>query len=73
MLLNASVAEISEKLTFDYTNERRPDALYSELIPGGSIQVYLNSTGEESKVNIEALFNTVHLHKELIKGLFSKK
>ena len=74
VLLNASVAEISEKLTFDdYTNERRPDALYSELIPGGSIQVYLNSTGEESKVNIEALFNTVHLHKELIKGLFSKK
>ena len=72
VLLNASMEEISEKLTFDYSNEKHADALYSELIPGGSISVRLNTTGEESKVNIEALFNTVHLHKELIKGLFSK-
>ena len=70
MLLNATVAEISEKLFFDYSNENNPDALYRELIPGGNIQVYLNSTGEESKVNLEALFNAVHLNKELIKGLF---
>lgn len=70
VLLNATVAEISEKLFFDYSNENNPDALYRELIPGGNIQVYLNSTGEESKVNLEALFNAVHLNKELIKGLF---
>ena len=42
------------------------------MIPGGNIQVYLNQTGEESKVNIEALFNTVNQHKELIKGIFNK-
>ena len=42
------------------------------MTPGGSIQVSLNQTGEDSKVNIEALFNTVHLHKELIKGIFNK-
>ena len=70
VLLNASTAEISEKLYFDYTNEMNPDALYRELIPGGNIQVYLNQSGEESKVNLEALFNTVHQHKELIKGIF---
>ena len=72
VLLNATIAEISEKLYFDYTNERNPDALYCEMIPGGNIQVYLNQTGEESKVNIEALFNTVNQHKELIKGIFNK-
>ena len=72
VLLNATVQEITEKLYFDYTNERHEDALYSELIPGGSIQVRLNQSGEESKVNIEALFNTVHQQKELIKGIFNK-
>ena len=51
---------------------RDPDALYCERIPGGNIQVYLNQAGEESKVNIEALFNTVNQHKELIKGIFNK-
>ena len=72
VLLNASVVEVSEKLYFDYTSERNPDALYCEMIPGGNIQVCLNQTGEDSKVNLEALFNTVHQHKELIKGIFNK-
>lgn len=72
VLLNAGIAEITDKLYFDYSNERKEEALYSEMIPGGNIQVYRNLTGEESKVNIEALFNTVHKHKELIKEIFSK-
>lgn len=70
VLLNASISEISKKLYFDYTNEKKQDSLYCEMIPGGNIQVHLNSTGEESKVHLEALFNTVHQHKELIKGIF---
>lgn len=72
VLLNATVQEITEKLYFDYSNEKTADCLYSEIIPGGSIQVKLNQTEEESKVNIEALFNTVHQHKELIKGIFNR-
>ena len=72
VLLNATLEEISDKLYFDYGSQKKPDALYSEMTPGGCIQVYLNSTSEESKVNIEALFNTVHLHKDLIKGIFKK-
>ncbi len=72
VLLNASTEEISRKLFFDYSNERYEGALYSEITPGGSIQVYPNLTGEESKVNIEALFNTVHQHKDLIKGMMKK-
>lgn len=72
VLLNASVKEISDKLYFDYSNEKKAEALYSEMTPGGCVQVLINSTGEDSKVNTEALFNAVHLHKELIKGLFCK-
>ena len=72
VLLNATLQEITEKLYFDYSNEKDGYVLYSEITPGGSIQVKMNETGEESKVNIEALFNTVHQHKELIKGIFNK-
>ena len=72
VLVNASVQEISEKLYFDYGSEPRPDALYQEQTPGGLIQVYPNSTGEESKVNVEAFFNTVHAHKELMKTMFNR-
>lgn len=72
VLLNASIAEISEKLYFDYSSEPMENALYREMIPGGNIQVCINQYGEDSKVNLEALFNTVHQHKELIKGIFNK-
>ena len=73
VILNATLEEISEKLHFDYSNEKIEDALYCEMIPGASVQVSLNQTGEESRVNIEALFNTAHKHKELIKGIFKKQ
>ena len=72
VLSNAGIAEISEKLYFDYSNDVNQSALYREMVPGGNIQVSLNQTSEESKVNLEALFNTVYQHKELIKEIFNK-
>ncbi len=72
VLLNASLDEIAGKLYFDYTSDADPSALYSEMIPGGSIQVLVNKEGVESKVNIEALFNAVLLHKGMIKEMFNK-
>ncbi|MCR5759959.1 MAG: ATP-binding cassette domain-containing protein [Bacteroidales bacterium] len=71
VLLNASVAEITDKLYFDYGTTFNAASLYSEQLPGGFIQVYPNTEALESKVNVEALFNTVHKHKDLIKGMFS--
>ena len=73
VLLNASLDEITQRLYFDYSSAVDDEALYSESIPGGCIQVLRNTTGIESKVNIEALFNTVHLHKDLIKEMFNNK
>ena len=70
VLLSASLQQISQKLFFDYGTEIHPEALYLEHTPSGAIQVYPNTTGEESKVNLEALFNAVHSHKDIIKGLF---
>ncbi len=70
VLLNATVEEISQKLYFDYSSDVLSDALYSEMIPGGCIQVVENKDGLESKVNIEALFNTTLNNKERIKNMF---
>ena len=70
VLLNATLEKISEKLFFDYGTTLHQGALYSEQLPGGFIQVLLNTDQGESKVNIEALFNAVHRHKDLIKGMF---
>jgi ABC-2 type transport system ATP-binding protein len=71
VLLNATLSEITKKIYFDYSTSTSPEALYSELIPGGCIQVLVNKSDEESKVNLEALFNAVHRHKELIKKMFN--
>ena len=73
VLLNASMEEISDKLFFDYGTTLKEGSLYREQLPGGFLQVYPNYDKEESKVNVEALFNAVHAHKDLIKGLFNKK
>jgi len=73
VLLNATIEQISEKLFFDYGTTIHPDALYSEQLPGGFIQVLPNTEKLDSKVNIEALFNTVHKHKDLVKKLFSNE
>ena len=70
VLLDASVEEITSKLYFDYSNTLNPASLYSEQLPGGFIQVYPNTEKKDCKINVEALFNTVHKNKELIKGLF---
>lgn len=71
VLLDASVQRITEKLFFEYGGAERPDALYSELLPGGYMNVVANESGEESQLNIEALFNAVLRNKGKIKELFA--
>lgn len=71
VLLNESMENISRKLFFDYGTTLHPETLYTEQLPGGFIQVCPNTTGADSKVNIEALFNACHKHKNLIKGMFN--
>lgn len=73
VLLHATIEQIADKLYFDYGTVLNPDSLYSEQLPGGFIQVRANPDGRDSRVNIEALFNTVHKHKEFVKNLFGNE
>ena len=70
VLLDASVQQITEKLYFEYGGEHRDDAFFSEMMPSGYMNVVPNTTGEESQINIEALFNAVLRNKNRIKELF---
>lgn len=70
VLLNASIDQVTRKLTFSYDAAPVDGALYSEQMPGGCMNVCVNNDGSESKVNIEALFNAVLRNKNLIKELF---
>ena len=72
VLLNASIDEISEKLCFEFSPSITKKAIYSEQTLGGYINVCRNETSRECKVNIEALFNSVHQNRELIKDIFKK-
>ena len=71
VLLNATFEEISSKLYFEYGAEKSDDALYSEMMPGGYINVLPNKFEMESKVNVEAVFNAVRNNKKRIKEIFN--
>lgn len=70
VLLNATMEQIAQKLYFEYGTESNPSALFSEMQPGGWLNVVVNTTGEESQINIEALFNAAHLNPAIFKELF---
>lgn len=70
VLLHATTEEITSKLFFEYAEQQRPDALYSEMMPGGFLNVLVNNGLGESQVNIEALFNAVLRNQSTIKSLF---
>lgn len=69
VMLNASVERITEKLYFEYGGQQRPDALYSEMMPGGYLNVIPNEGMGESQINIEALFNAVLRNQNAIAGM----
>ena len=70
VLLNADIATITSKLSFDYDSAANPEALFTEQLPGGFMNVCVNHDGRESQVNIEGLFNAVLRNRETIKRLF---
>ena len=75
LLLNASVGDISEKLCFKTVSElNRPDeVLYSEESLKGFSIVTKNINAEDSKVNLEHLFNAITEKPTLAKAIFKIK
>ena len=71
VLLNESLERISEKLYFGLHSSVPADALYSEPTLGGYLCVSENPGTGESRVNLEALFNTTMRNKEKIQKLFA--
>jgi ABC-2 type transport system ATP-binding protein len=70
VLLNASTQEISQKLYFSFDIEKNDEAIYSEMMPGGFINVSLNQGEFESNILVEPLFNAAINNKSLFKKIF---
>jgi ABC-2 type transport system ATP-binding protein len=76
LLLSASVSEVAEKLSFKTLKELPQDfsqILYSEDSLKGISVVLENEDAEDSKVNLEHLFNAVTENPEKIKAIFTNK
>ena len=71
VILNNSVEEISQKLYFGTAEVLPENVLYSEHRITGHAFVALNSTGKESTMNLEFLFNAAVHNKAAFKQLFN--
>ena len=62
LLLNASVAEIQEKYTFEYrTPDQMQDVLYAEpSLQGNAVVAPRKAGSPETQINLELLFNAVN-------------
>lgn len=63
VLLDKSVSEIQNEYLFDISVNAPADALYVEPGLGGCCSISKNNTGEESRINIELLFNYINSKK----------
>ena len=75
IVFNEPIENITKKLLFKVVdrNESNDSEIYSEDSLRGRYQVSENITGEESKLDIELLFNAVIANKNRVKNLFSTK
>lgn len=63
VLLDKSVSEIQSEYLFEISANAPADALYVEPGLGGCCSISRNTTGEESRINIELLFNYINSKK----------
>ena len=74
LLLNESVASICEKLYFaeQGMNEPTDDALYVQPSVQGNSVILPNTYGEESKLNLEVLFNAMLAERVKMQQMFNR-
>ena len=75
IVFNELIDKITNKLLFKVYDKNEKDAsvIYSEDDLRGFYQVRENLNHEESKLDIELLFNSVHANKRRIKEIFTQK
>ena len=73
IVFNEAIEDITKKLLFKVydKNDHDKSIIHSEDTLRGYFQVRENSTGEESKLDIELLFNAIIANKNRIKQLFA--
>jgi ABC-2 type transport system ATP-binding protein len=71
VLLNHPVEAISKKLWFGIRDKAPDNALYAEPALNGVYTVEENSSGRESRINMEQLFNAAMMNKTRFKQLFN--
>ena len=74
LLLNESVATICEKLYFaeQSMNEPTDNALYVQPSVQGNSVILPNTSGEESKMNLEVLFNAMLAERVKMQAMFNR-
>ena len=74
LLLNQSVSSICEKLYFaeQGMNEPTEEALYVQPSVQGNSVILPNEYGEDSKLNLEVLFNAMLAERERMKQMFNR-
>ncbi len=72
ILFNASIAEVGKKLTFQHSLQASPKekVVYSEETLTGISEVLYNTSGEESKVDLESLYKSIMINPSVINQLF---
>jgi ABC-2 type transport system ATP-binding protein len=75
IVFNQPIENITQKLVFKLVdrNEMDKDAIFSEDSLRGLYQVCENKTGEDSKLDIELLFNAIIADTKRMKTIFSNK
>ena len=73
VLLNASIGEIAEKLSFSVEPKYNAQALYCQQDLRGYLTVKQNIDGDETPVDLELLFNCALHNKALFKDIFNNK
>jgi ABC-2 type transport system ATP-binding protein len=74
VLLDESVATICDKLSFveQSMNEPTDDVLYMQPSVHGHSVILPNVCGDESKLNLEVLFNAMLTERERMQAVFNK-
>ena len=74
LLLNESVSTICEKLYFAEhgVNEPTDGALYVQPSVQGNSVILPNEYGEDSKMNLEVLFNAMLVERERMQQMFNR-
>jgi ABC-2 type transport system ATP-binding protein len=74
IIFNKDIARISERLAFEHnlTGVGQEEILYSEDLPGKKAGILVNTSGVETRVDLELLFNGVVKNNGQINAHFSK-